>query len=131
MLLGGADVVYDTVSSPETFEVGLRLANIRGTIVALGVEPPRRFEWTPLYFKEIAIFGSNGFGIEEYDGRRQHAMEWYFEFVRTKKIQVTPIITHRFPLAGYRDAFMTCYAQGEHGAVKVLFDRFDDKESSR
>jgi threonine dehydrogenase-like Zn-dependent dehydrogenase len=131
MLLGGADVVYDTVSSPETLEVGLRLANIRGAIVALGVEPPRRFEWTPLYFKEISIVGSNGFGIEEWDGRRQHAMEWYFEFLRTKQIDVTPIITHRFPLAAYRDAFMTCYAQGEHGAVKVIFDRFTDEESSR
>jgi hypothetical protein len=27
---------------------------------------------------------------------------------------------------------MTCYAQGENGAVKVLFDRFPaDEESSR
>ena len=31
----------------------------------------------------------------------------------------------------YKQVFMTCYAQGEHGAVKVLFDRFEDKESSR
>ncbi len=131
MLLGGADVVYDTVSSPETLEVGLRIANIRGSIVALGVEPPRRFEWTPLYFKEISIVGSNGFGIEEYDGRRQHAIEWYFEFLRTKQIDLTPIITHRFPLAGYRDAFMTCYSQGDNGAVKVLFDRFTDEETLR
>ena len=132
MLLGGADLIYDTVSSPETFEVGLRIANIRGSIVALGVEPPRRFEWTPLYFKEISIVGSNGFGIEEYDGRRQHAMQWYFEFLLTKRIDVTAIITHRFALADYRDAFMTCYAQGENGAVKVLFDRFPaDEESSR
>jgi threonine dehydrogenase-like Zn-dependent dehydrogenase len=132
MLLGGADVIYDTVSSPETFEVGLRLANIRGAIVALGVEPPRRFEWTPLYFKEISIVGSNGFGIEEYADRRQHAMEWYFELLLTKRIDVTAIITHRFALADYRDAFMTCYAQGENGAVKVLFDRFHaDEESSR
>ena len=133
MLLGGADVVYDTVSSPETFEVGLRVAGIRASIVALGVEPPRRFEWTPLYFKELSVVGSNGFGIEEYENRRQHAMEWYFEFLRAKRIDVTPIITHRYPLARYRDAFMTCYAQGEHGAVKVLFDRFndDDEESLR
>jgi threonine dehydrogenase-like Zn-dependent dehydrogenase len=126
MLIGGADVVYDTVSSAETLEVGVRVARSRASIVALGVEPPRRFEWTPLYFKEISIVGSNGFGIEEYDGRRQHAMEWYFELLRTKQIDVTPIITHRFPLAAYREAFMTCYAQGDHGAVKVLFDRFTD-----
>jgi threonine dehydrogenase-like Zn-dependent dehydrogenase len=124
MLNGGVDVIYDTVSSPETFEVGVRSVRSRGSIVALGVEIPRRFEWTPLYFKEISIVGSNGFGIEAYDGRRQHAMEWYFEFIRTRRIDVTPIITHRFPLEAYRKAFMTCYAQGDHGAVKVLFDRF-------
>ena len=124
VLNGGLDVVYDTVSSPETFEVGLRCARSRGSIAALGVEPPRRFEWTPLYFKEISIVGSNGFGIEEHEGRRQHAMEWYFEFIQRRKIDVTPIITHRYPLEEYREAFMTCYAQGDHAAVKVLFDSF-------
>jgi threonine dehydrogenase-like Zn-dependent dehydrogenase len=123
-LNGGADAVYDTVSSPETFEVGVRAVRSRASIVALGVEPPRRFEWTPLYFKEISIVGSNGFGIEEYAGRRQHAMEWYFAFIRTRKLDVTPIITHRFPLEAWREAFMTCYAQDRHAAVKVLFDRF-------
>jgi threonine dehydrogenase-like Zn-dependent dehydrogenase len=128
VLNGGIDVVYDTVSSPETFEVGLRCVRSRGSIVALGVEPPRRFEWTPLYFKEISIIGSNGFGIEEYDGRRQHAMEWYFEFIRTHRIDYTSIISHRFSLAAYREAFMVCYAQGDHAAVKVLFDNFDDSE---
>ena len=127
MLNGGVDVLYDTVSSPETLEVGVRVADSRSRIVALGVEPPRRFEWTPLYFKEISLVGSNGFGIEEYAGRRQHAMEWYFEFIRTKRIDVTAIITHRYRLEEYRAAFMTCYAQGEHAAIKVLFDRFPEE----
>jgi len=128
VLNGGVDVIYDTVSAPETFEVGVRCVRSRGSIVALGVEPPRRFEWTPLYFKEISVVGSNGFGIEEYEGRRQHAMEWYFEFIQTQRLDATPIITHRFPLEAYREAFMTCYAQGDHAAVKVLFNRFDGEE---
>ncbi len=126
MSIGGVDVIYDTVSSAETFEVGLRSVRSRGSIVALGVEPPRRFEWTPLYFKEISVVGSNGFGIETWDDRQQHAMEWYFEFLQTKQIDVTPILTHRFALDEYPQAFMTCYAQGEHRAVKVLFDAFPD-----
>jgi threonine dehydrogenase-like Zn-dependent dehydrogenase len=127
MLNGGLDVVYDTVSSAETLEVSVRAVRSRGRIVALGVEPPRRFEWTPLYFKEISLVGSNGFGIETLDGRRQHAMQWYFEWIRTRKLDVTPIITHRFPLDGYREAFLTCHDQGRHGAVKVLFDRFPEE----
>lgn len=126
MLNGGADLIYDTVASPETLEVGVRAVRSRASIVALGVEAPRRFEWTPLYFKELSIVGSNGFGIEDYAGRSQHAMEWYFELMRTRRIDVTPIITHRFPLEDYRAALLACYAQGRHGAVKVLFDAFPD-----
>jgi threonine dehydrogenase-like Zn-dependent dehydrogenase len=124
MLNGGVDVVYDTVTSPKTLEVGVRIARSRGRIVALGVEPPARFEWTPLYFKELVLAGSNAFAIEAWDGRRQHAMEWYLEFVKNRQIDVTPIITHRFSLDDYADAFMSCYHQGSSGAVKVLFDRF-------
>jgi threonine dehydrogenase-like Zn-dependent dehydrogenase len=122
MLNGGADVIYDTVGAPETLEVGVRITRPRGRIVVTGVEVPRRFEWTPLYFKEIALVGSNAFAIEEYEGRRQHAMQWYFELIRTKKIDMTPILTHRFRLAEYKDAFLACYDQGASRAVKVLFD---------
>ena len=129
MLNGGFDVVYDTVSSSETLEVGVRIARSRARIVALGVEPPRRFEWTPLYFKEIALVGSNGFGLETFDGRVQHGIEWYFEFIRTRKIDVTALITHRFSLGEYREAFTACFDQGESGAVKVIFDQYPDTES--
>lgn len=131
VLNGGADVIYDTVSSPETFEVGVRSVRSRGVIVALGVEPPKRFEWTPLYFKEISIVGSNGFGIERFEGRQQHAMEWYLEWVAKGRFDGTPILTHRFALEQYREAFMTCYSQGEHDAVKVVFDRFPESPPTR
>jgi threonine dehydrogenase-like Zn-dependent dehydrogenase len=124
MLNGGVDVVYDTVTSPGTLEVGIRVTRSRGALVALGVEPPKRFEWTPLYFKELSLVGSNAFAVEEWRGRRQHAMQWYLEFVREKQLDVTPILTHRFALEQWRDAFMACHDQGESGAVKVLFDRF-------
>lgn len=122
MLNGGVDVVYDTVSSPATLEVGVRVTRSRGRIVALGVEVPKRFEWTPLYFKELALVGSNAFAIEEWAGRRQHAMAWYFEFVRSGTVDATAILTHRYALSDYREAFMDCHDQGKSGAVKVLFE---------
>jgi threonine dehydrogenase-like Zn-dependent dehydrogenase len=122
MLNGGVDIVYDTVSAPSTLEIGVRVARPRGKIIALGVEPPKRFEWTPLYFKELALIGSNAFAIEEWDGRRQHAMEWYFELLRTTGLDASSIITHRYPLESYRDAFLACWNQGASSAVKVLFE---------
>ena len=69
MLNGGVDVVYDTVGYPGTIEVGVRITRPRGAIVVTGVEMPRRFEWTPLYFKEIHLIGSNAFGEEDFEGR--------------------------------------------------------------
>ncbi|MCX8071954.1 MAG: alcohol dehydrogenase catalytic domain-containing protein [Candidatus Binatia bacterium] len=121
MLDAGVDVVYDTVGSPETVEVSVRVTRSRGKIVVTGVEMPKRFEWTPLYFKELSLIGSNAFGVEEWGGRRQHAMEWYFDIVRNYGLDCTPVITHRFPLEQYDRAFLTCYDQGAHRAVKVLF----------
>ena len=100
----------------------MRVTRSRGRIVALGVEVPKRFEWTPLYFKELSLVGSNAFAVEEWEGRRQHAMEWYLEFLRAGTVDVTPILTHRFALDDYREAFMSCFDQGRSEAVKVLFE---------
>jgi threonine dehydrogenase-like Zn-dependent dehydrogenase len=122
MLTGGVDVVYDSVGLPETLEVGVRVTRSRGRIAVTGVEAPRRFEWTPLYFKEIQVQGSNAFGMETLDGRRQHAMEWYFELVRERGYDGTQILTHRFRLEDWAEAFLTCHDQGATRAVKVLFD---------
>jgi threonine dehydrogenase-like Zn-dependent dehydrogenase len=118
---GGVEVTYDTVGLPETVETALRVAAARGAIVVTGVEVPHRFEWTPLYFKEISVIGSNAFGVEDFEGRRRHAMEIYLDLVKSGRIDVTPILTHRFTLDQYREAFLACGDQGRSGAVKVLF----------
>ena len=130
-MVAALDVVYDTVGYPRTIEVGLRVAASRGAIVITGVEIPRRFEWTPLYFKEIAVIGSNAFGVEDFEGTRRHAMEIYLDLVRERRIDVTPIITHRYLLDQWRDALLACGDQAASGAVKVLFTyRHDGAEAA-
>ena len=124
MLYGrpGVRVVYNTVGTAESLEVAVRIAGPRSTVVMSGVDTPARFEWSPHYFKEINLVGSNAFGVEELDGVRKHAIEHYLDLVRAGRVDVTPILTHRFPLDDYKDAFRATHTQGESGAVKVLFD---------
>jgi len=119
---GGIDVVYDTVGKPETFEVGVRLLRARGTLVKSGVHGAARWEWSPLYFKEISWVGSNAFGIEEVDGRRQHGIAHFLDLVSDGRVDMTPILTHTFRLGDWREALATIARQGETGAVKVAFD---------
>ena len=118
----GVRVIYNTVGTAESIEVAIRIAGPRSTVVLSGVDTPARFEWSPHYFKEINLVGSNAFGVEEWNGKRQHAMRHYFEMIQQQHVDVTPIITHRFRLEEFKDAFLYNHSQGEHAAVKVLFD---------
>jgi threonine dehydrogenase-like Zn-dependent dehydrogenase len=118
-LQDGPSVVYDTIGSVETVETSLRLLNTGGTLVVSGVEPPGRFEWTPLYFKELRIIGSNAFGIEEVGGVAKHAFEHYFDWVAAG-LDLSPLVTHRFRLAQWDQAVLTAATARETGAIKVL-----------
>ena len=120
---GPVDVVYDTVGKPETFEVGVRVLSARGTLVKAGVHAPGRWEWSPLYFKEINWVGSNAFGVEEVNGVRKHAIEHYLDLVLAGRIDLRPMLTHTFALGQWRDAFLAIANQDESGAVKVAFDQ--------
>ena len=119
---GRVDVVYDTVGSPATTEVALRVLRERGTLVQLGVSSPGRFEWTPWYFKELRLVGSNAFGDETFEGRRRHAYEHYFDLLADGSIDLSGMLSHRFRLDSWREAFATLVRQGETGAIKVAFD---------
>jgi threonine dehydrogenase-like Zn-dependent dehydrogenase len=120
---GPVDVVYDTVGKPETFEVGVRVLASRGTLVKAGVHAPGRWEWSPLYFKEISWVGSNAFGVEEVDGVRKHAIDHYLDLAVDGRVDLRRMLTHTFRLEQWRDAFLAIADQERSGAVKVAIDQ--------
>ena len=119
---GRIDAAYDTIGSPRTLEVALRLLAPRSTLVVSGVHAAGRFEWSPWYFREVSIVGSNAFGVEEVDGVRKHALEHYLDFASSGRVDVSRMLTHTFPLDAWRDAFTTLAEQRDTGAIKVAFD---------
>jgi threonine dehydrogenase-like Zn-dependent dehydrogenase len=121
-LLRGVDVIYDTVGTAQTLEVGVRVANPRASIVVTGVGVPARFEWTPLYFKEVQLLGSNAFGVEELNGLRLHAMEHYLQLVDQGRFEPTALVTHHFRLDQYQEAFLMLHTKAKHRAIKAVFD---------
>jgi threonine dehydrogenase-like Zn-dependent dehydrogenase len=118
---GHIDVVYDTIARAETLEVGVRVLAERGRLVYTGVATPERWEWTPIYFKELSIVGSNAFATEEFDGTRQHAISHYLDLVADGRIDITPMLTHRYALTEWFDALKTVARQDRSGALKVAF----------
>jgi threonine dehydrogenase-like Zn-dependent dehydrogenase len=119
---GAVDVVYDTVGAAATVEVAVRVLATRGTLVQLGVGKLARCEWTPWYFKELRLVGSNAFGIETVEGRSQHGMAHYLDLVGSGRVDLDGLLTHTFPLEQWHDAFGALADQGTSGAIKVAFD---------
>lgn len=120
-LMDGVDIVYDTVGSPESVETSLRVLKPRGRLVISGVEAPKRFEWTLLYFKEVEMVGSNAFGYETYKGERRHAMDIFLELA-SEGLDISSIITHHYPFSDWRQAFSALMDKTHSGAIKVAFD---------
>lgn len=119
---GGVDVAYDTIAKPETLALEARVLKARGTLVKSGVHAPGRWEWSPLYFKELTLVGSNAFGIEEVDGVRQHGIAHYLDLVTAGRIDLSGLLTHTFALTDWRAAFVALADQERSGAIKVAVD---------
>jgi threonine dehydrogenase-like Zn-dependent dehydrogenase len=119
---GGVEVVYDTVGAAETLEVGCRVLAAHGSLVKLGMHGAAKWEDTPVYCKEITYTGSNAFGMEEVDGVRKHGIAHFLDMVESGRIDLTPMLTHTFPLPEWRQAFTVLADQEASGAIKVAFD---------
>ncbi len=100
----------------------MRVLRARGTLVKSGVHAPGRWEWSPLYFKEISWVGSNAFGIEEVEGVRRTASSTTSTWRPPGGSTSTGLLTHTFGLSAWRDAFRPSPTRSRSGAVKVALD---------
>jgi L-iditol 2-dehydrogenase len=122
ILMKGVERVYDSIGSAATIEIGLRIAEGGGRVVVTGVDLPRRFEWSPVWFRELALVGSMAVGMETFEGARRHTYEIYLDLVRQGRLAVDGLLSHRFPLDGYVEALRACAGRGESHALKVAFE---------
>ena len=64
----------------------------------------------------------NAFGVEEVGGVRKHAIAHYLDWASNGGIDVSDMLTHKFTIDTWRDAFGAIARQGETGTIKVAFD---------
>jgi threonine dehydrogenase-like Zn-dependent dehydrogenase len=126
MLLGGYDVIYDTVSNSHTIHDALRWARAGSTVVMLGLNlHSMRIDLTPIWYQEINLIGSLGHGMETWPigtSESKSTFEIAAELIQRKLIFPDKLITHSFPLSGYRNALMTAANKARNRAIKVVFD---------
>lgn len=123
MLGGGADAVYECVGSDETVDDALRLARPGGKVLLIGLSGvTKRVDWTFVWLKELSVAGTLCSSTEDYAGGRKRCYEIILDWMAEGRLDLTPLLTHRFRLQDYKRALAMSFHKSRHRMVKAVFD---------
>jgi len=111
---GGADVAIEALGTQQTFENALRCLRPGGTLSSLGVYSGK----LELPYDAFAAgLGDHRVVTTLCPGGKER-MRRLMELVRTKRIDLTPLLTHSFSLEDIADAY-ALFGERREGVIKV------------
>ncbi len=121
--IGGPDVIYDCIASERSMDDNLRLIKCQGkiVIVGLGYAITKKVDWAIQIHKEVEIVGSFLQSMETWGGETKHAFVWALQFMQEKLSQFEDLVTHRFAIQDYKEAFKLAEHKSREKAVKIAF----------
>lgn len=125
-IVGGYDVIYDTVGQQKTLHHALRWLRTQGTVVLVGRNlHMMNIDLTPIWQQEMNLLGSLSHGREIWPLETSVSTSTFSvvaELMQQRRIHPEQLITHRFGLNAYKDAFLAAKKKKRSRAIKVLFD---------
>ena len=120
ILLGGYDVIYDSVGSDGSIHNALRFARARGDVVILGINyTPGKIDYSPIWGQEVTLHGMNSHAFEQ-DGRG--SFEMAAQLLAEVDAPFEKLLTHRFKMDDFRDAVRLFKSKSNAGAVKIVLE---------
>ena len=111
---GGVDVAIEALGTPGTFEEGLRMLRPGGTLSSLGMYSDNLKLPYPVIERGLGDYRI----VTTLCPGGKERMRRLMEIVRHGRIDLTPLLTHRFPLERITDAY-TVFANRSDGVLKV------------
>ncbi|MDQ0217846.1 alcohol dehydrogenase [Peribacillus cavernae] len=123
VIQGGADIVFECVGKKQSINDALRFSKNGGKVVLLGLAGIMDgIDWTTVWLNELDVKGSFAYSSEEYQGKRVRTFDIAIELMRDGKVDLSQLVTHRFPLEEYRNALGTASNKQSRSAIKVVFE---------
>jgi threonine dehydrogenase-like Zn-dependent dehydrogenase len=123
MLLGGFDLIFDVVGTAATLNNSLRWARAGGTVVLVGVSLHRlNLDVTPVWYQEVDLIGAVGHDVVTWKGDTLSTFELAMRWMQTGVLDCEGLLTHRFPLDAYRQAFASAADKRHSRSIKVAFE---------
>jgi L-iditol 2-dehydrogenase len=127
MLMGGFPYVVEAVGSPGSVTEALRAVAHRGTVLLLGAAGISEVDLTPVWYKEAALVGSIDHTVDASSspglagGPDRHSVDRALDVLSAGFLPDSVVVTHEFPLEGYREAVETAIDRHTSHAIKVVF----------
>ncbi len=126
MLLGGYDVIFDSIGSRQTTHDSLRWARARGTVVMIGVNlHPMNVDLSPIWHQEVNLIGSMAHGTEMWPLGSDNTRSTFSiasDLITNRLLHPEQLITHRCALSNFREALQVASDKKHSRAIKVIFD---------
>lgn len=121
-LVGGFDVVFDSVGSAQTIKDSLRWARGGGAVVLVGLTMQQvPVDLTSIIGQEVELIGTLCHGMEEWNGQHIPTYDLTCDLLLQGKLKPDGLITHTFRIEKWKDAVRTA-GNKKSGSIKVVFD---------
>lgn len=121
----GADVAIEALGRQETFENALRAIRPGGTLSSLGVYSGKL---SAPYEAFYAGLGDQKIVTTLCPGGKER-MRRLMEMVATRRVDLTPLVTHRYSLEDVNEAYQV-FSRQEHGVMKVALHPFERRDQA-
>jgi threonine dehydrogenase-like Zn-dependent dehydrogenase len=127
LVIGGVHSTFDCVGSKGSLDDAMRLTRNGGRVIFVG-DPGvvSNLDWTPILTQELEVKAAYLYHhIENFGGKLWKAFDLAIELMRTGKVDLGWMVTHKFPLEKYNEAFELSNQRGKNMAIKIAFE-FDE-----
>jgi L-iditol 2-dehydrogenase len=127
MLMGGFAYVIEAAGATSAMTDAFRAADHRGTVLTLGATGIGKVDMTPIWYKQLVVVGSidHGANPSSVIGRApeglDHSIDAALDVLARRAFPPELLITHEFPLEGYREAVQAGIDKQTSRALKVAF----------
>jgi threonine dehydrogenase-like Zn-dependent dehydrogenase len=124
MVIGGVDRVFDCVGSSSSLDDAMRLTRNGGQVVFVG-EPGmvKNLDWTPIFTQDLEVKAAYLYHhVEEYQRQHWKTFDLAIDLMKNNKVDIGWLVTHKFRLQDYKQAFSVTDHRKRDEAIKVAFE---------
>ena len=123
VMVGGADRTYVCAGSDSAVDDGLRLTRSGGRVVLVSLPGiAKRIDWSAIFAQELTLSAAYAYHhAEQFQGETWSTFGLTLDLMARGNLDLGWMVTHRFRIDDYAQAFRLHSQRGQSGIIKAVF----------